>query len=80
MNIKLAMIEPTDDEVLEHLAKKTIHHGEEALMLAVLKSATENFQKYVNARDRKGKLLFDEAEEWLLEKESDSLLWFRKYL
>lgn len=76
MNINLAMIEPTDDEVLEYLAKKTIHHGEEALMLAMLKSATEDFQKYVNARNRKGKLLFNEAEEWLLEKDSDSFLCF----
>jgi hypothetical protein len=76
MNIQLAIVEPTDDEVLEDLAKKKVHHGEEALMLAVLKSATEDFQKYVNARDRKGKLLFDEAEEWLLEKDSDSLLCF----
>ena len=76
MNINLAMIEPSDNEVLEYLAKKTIHHGEEALMLAVLKSATEDFQKYVNARDRKGKLLFNEAEEWLLENDSDSLLCF----
>ena len=73
MNINLAIIEPTDDEVLEDLAKKTIHHGEEALMFAVLKSATEDFRKYVSARDRKGKLLFNEAEEWLLEKDSDSL-------
>ena len=76
MNIKLAMIEPTDDGVLEDLAKKRVHRGEEALMLAVLKSATEDFQKYVNARDCKGKLLFSEAEKWLLEKDSDSLLCF----
>jgi hypothetical protein len=76
MNIKLAMIESTDDEGLEDLAKKTIRHGKEALMFAVLKSATEDFQEYVNARDRKGKLLFDEAEEWRREKDSDSLLCF----
>jgi hypothetical protein len=38
MNINLAMIEPTDDGVLEDLAKKRVHHGEEALMLAVLKN------------------------------------------
>jgi hypothetical protein len=76
MNIELAIVEPTDDGVLEDLAKKSFHHGEEALMFAVLKSATEDFQTYVNARDRKGKRLFDEAEEWLLEKDSDSLLCF----
>jgi hypothetical protein len=45
-------------------------------MLAVLESATEDFQKFVNARDRKGKLLFSQAEEWLLEKDSDPLFSF----
>lgn len=45
-------------------------------MLAVLESATEDFQKYINARDRKGKLLFSQAEEWFLEESSDSLFSF----
>jgi hypothetical protein len=76
MDINLAMVEPTDDGVLENLAKKSIRHGEEALLLAVLKSATEDFQKYVNARERKGKLLFSEAEEWFLNETSDSLCSF----
>jgi hypothetical protein len=57
MNIKLAMIEPTDDEVLEHLAKKTIHHGEEALMLAVLKSATEDFSEICQCTRPQGKTI-----------------------
>ena len=33
-------------------------------MLAVLESATEDLQKFVNARDRMVKLLFSQAEEW----------------
>jgi hypothetical protein len=76
MDMNLDMIDPTDDGVLEDLAKKSTRPGEEALIFAVLKSATEDFQEYVNARDRKGKLLFDEAEEWRREKDSDSLLCF----
>jgi hypothetical protein len=76
MDINLDMIDPTDDGVLEDLGKKSIRPGEEALMLAVLKSATEDFQEYVNARDRNGKLLFSEAEEWFLDETSDSLLSF----
>lgn len=76
MNIELAMVEPTDDGVLENLANKRILHGEEALMLAVLKSAMEDLEKYVHARDRKGKLLFSQAEEWLLERDSDLLFSF----
>jgi hypothetical protein len=76
MNLNLVMIDPTDDGVLEDLAKKSIRPGEEALMLAVLKSATEDFQEYVNARERKAKLLFSEAEEWFLDETSDSLFSF----
>jgi hypothetical protein len=73
MDIELGIIDPTDNGVLEDLAKKSILNGEEALMLAVLKSATEDFQKYVNAPNRKGKLLFIQAEDWFLDGESDSL-------
>lgn len=56
-----------------NLARKSILHGEEALMFAVLKSATEDFQKYVNAPNRNGKLLFSQAEDWFLDGESYSL-------
>lgn len=76
INRQLAIVEPTDDGILEDLATKSVREGEEGLMLAVLESATEDFQKYVNARDRKGKLLFSQAEEWFLEKDSDPLFSF----
>jgi hypothetical protein len=45
-------------------------------MLAVLESAVEDFQKYVVARNPSGKKLFQEAEEWFLEKDSDGLFPF----
>ena len=45
-------------------------------MLAVLESAVEDFQKYVLARKPRGKKLFQEAEEWFLEKDSDELFSF----
>jgi hypothetical protein len=76
MDMNLDMIDPTDDGVLEDLAKTSIRRGEEALMLAVLNSATEDFQEYVNARERKAKLLFSAAEEWFLDRTSDSLFAF----
>ena len=76
INKHLATVEPTDDGILEDLAKKSIRDGEEGLMLAVLESATEDFQKYLNAQDRKGKMLFSQAEEWFLEKDSDPLFSF----
>jgi hypothetical protein len=62
-----------DREVIERLYKKQIREGEEGLMLAVLDNAIECFQKYVLAQREREKRLFQEAEEWILEKNSD---WF----
>ena len=45
-------------------------------MLAVLESAVEDFQKYVLARKPRGKQLFQEAEEWFLDKENEALYSF----
>jgi hypothetical protein len=45
-------------------------------MLAVLESAVEDFQKYALARHPSGKKLFQQAEEWFLEKDSDELFSF----
>lgn len=41
------------------------------LMLAVLEDAISCFQKYLHARDERGKKLFREAEEWILEENYD---------
>lgn len=41
------------------------------LMLAVLEDAISCFQKYLAARDEREKKLFREAEEWVLEEDSD---------
>src|SRR4029077_13174481 len=69
-------VDPADTGVIEQLFKKTLREGEERLMLAVLESAVEDFQKYVLARKPRGKKLFQEAEEWFLEKNSDELFSF----
>jgi hypothetical protein len=65
--------DPVDREVIERLFKKEIREGEEGLMLAVLEDAIECFQKYVVARSQRERRLFQEAEEWILDKDSD---WF----
>ncbi len=49
-------------------------------MFAVLESAVEDFQKYVLARKPSGKKLFQEAEEWFLDKDSDELFSFRIFV
>jgi hypothetical protein len=69
-------LDATDTGVIEKLFKKDIREGEERLMLAVLENAVERFQKYVLARKPRGKKLFQEAEEWFLERNSDELFSF----
>ena len=69
-------LDPADIGVIEKLFKKDIREGEEKLMLAVLENAVEYFQKYVLARNPSGKKLFQEAEVWFLEKDSDELFSF----
>jgi hypothetical protein len=67
---------PVDDAILEGVYKKNIREGEEKLMLAVLESAVEDFQKYVLARNPRGKQLFQEVEEWFLDNDSEALFSF----
>jgi hypothetical protein len=68
--------DPADTGVIEQLFKKDIREKEERLMLAVLESAVEDFQKYVLARNPSGKKLFQQAEQWFLEKNNDELFSF----
>ena len=65
-----------EEEFLEELRKKSVREGEEGLMLAVLEDAIACFRKYVHARDERGKALFRDAEEWILEQESEWIFSF----
>jgi hypothetical protein len=56
-------LDPADMGLVESVYKKTLREGEERLMLAVLESAVEDFQKYVLARSTAGKKLFQQAEQ-----------------
>jgi hypothetical protein len=68
--------DPADTGFIEAVYKKTIREGEERLMFAVLENAVECFQKYVLARKPSRKQLFQEAEEWFLDKENEALYSF----
>jgi hypothetical protein len=70
-------LDAADLGLIESVYKKNIREGEERLMLAVLESAVEDFQNHVLARKPRGKQLFQQAEEWFLEKNSDELFSFR---
>jgi hypothetical protein len=76
MSSSPALIEPTDSAAIEDLFKEVIRDGEKRLMLAVLENATEDFQRYVLANDKRGKELFAEAEEWIFDRDDHSLFSF----
>jgi hypothetical protein len=69
-------MDPINEEIIQGVYKKNIREGEERLMLAVLESAVEDFQKYVIARNASGKKLFQQAEEWFFDKDSDEIFSF----
>jgi hypothetical protein len=58
------------DVSLENFRKSYLE-PEKKLMLAVLDNAIACFQKYAFARDRKRKMLFREAEDWVQDTNSD---------
>ena len=55
-----------DRLVLEHSA-----FPEKRLMLAVLEDAVATFQRHVDAKNRRGKRLFQEAEDWVRSEDND---------
>jgi hypothetical protein len=59
------------DVFLETFRRKSYLEPEKKLMLAVLENAVACFQKYAFARDRKGRLLFQEVEYWVQETNRD---------
>ena len=64
------------DQYLETFRRKAHLEPEKRLMLVILEDAIACFQKYLFARDGKGKLLFREAEEWVMEEGSHWLFSF----
>ncbi len=64
-------------QYLETVCRKIHRDAEQELVLAVLEDAVSCFQKYFAARDKIGRRLFREAEEWiLLQEKSDWLFSF----
>jgi hypothetical protein len=56
------------EQFLDTFRRKQHLEPEKKLMLAILEDGIACFQKYLHARDGKGKSLFREAETWVLEK------------
>jgi hypothetical protein len=57
-----------DRIVFDDVWKPRARSGEERLMLAVLENAVESFFKCLRSKDEKGKEIFQEAERWILKK------------
>jgi hypothetical protein len=53
------------EQYLDTFRRKLHLEPEKKLMLALLEDAIACYQKYLFARDSKGKALFEEAEEWV---------------
>ena len=64
------------DQYLDTFRRKLHLEPEKKLMLAVLEDAVACYQKYLLARDGKGKSLFRETEDWVLEQQDDWLFSF----
>jgi hypothetical protein len=76
MNMIWDLVEPTDSSTLEELSRKSLRDGETRLILALLESAIEDFQKYLLANGKRGHELFQAAEVWFLESDSVSFFSF----
>ena len=70
------VFETAYDVSLETFRRKSYWEPEEKLMLAVLDDAIACFQKYAFARDRKGRLLFQEVAYWVQDTNRDWLFSF----
>ena len=64
------------DQYLETFKRLTHLQPEKRLMLALLNDGIACFQKYVTARDGRGKRIFKETEEWVLEEPNERVFCF----
>lgn len=63
-------------QYFDNLRSKTLWEPEKRLMLAILEDAVQCFQDNILAYSGRKKRLFEEAEEWILEEDSDWIFSF----
>jgi len=63
-------------QYFENLRRKTLLEPEKRLMLAILEDAINSFQDNLLSPSVKGKKFFEEAEEWILDKDGDWIFSF----
>jgi hypothetical protein len=75
----LALFQPDpllSAKYFENFCSNSLSEPEKRLMLALLKDAVASYQEYVGARDRRGRTLFREAEDWIMDDNWDSVCSF----
>jgi hypothetical protein len=63
-------------QYFENIRRKTLLEAEKKLMLAILEDAVNCFQDNLSAQNGKGKKLFEEAEQWIVDRASDWIFSF----
>lgn len=69
-------LDPVDEVIDDVLFKRTSREREEGLMLAMLRSAIEDFQKYALPRNQVEKRLFLDAANWILDDNTEWIFSF----
>jgi hypothetical protein len=64
------------EQYFDNLRRRTVLQPEKRLMLAILEDAIDTFQENVLAESGKAKIRFDQAEEWILERDQDWIFAF----
>src|SRR5215471_17580622 len=64
-------------QYFENFRRKTLLEPEKSLMLGVLDDAVNCFQENLLAKSGRGRKLFDEAEEWILDEARDCIFRLR---
>ncbi len=63
-------------QYFETISRKAYLEPEKRIMLAILQDAIDCFQKYMFARNDRGRAIFDETEHWITEENNDWLFSF----
>jgi len=64
-------------QFFDRVRRRSEHDGERRLMIAVLEDAVDVYRKQAGARDGRGQQLFQEAEEWIEDRDRAWLFSFQ---
>jgi hypothetical protein len=68
--------DPADGELVKSMLRARPREPEKELMFAILETAIDDFRRYAFAKRRKGRLLYEQARDWIMESDPD---WFLSF-